>query len=355
MPQALLAAPLVLALVLVGAGVLKLGDDDAATAVEWDALRVPVLLNRRRVRRAHPWGEIALAVALLVLPGAAGVLTGLAAVGLCLVYTVLIAYALRSPGSVCSCFGAAHQAPLTPWTLARNVLLSVLAVLSVVSAAALGAPLEAAVQDATVLSWLLAVALAMATVQLVSSPPSAPAAAREPGGGSAPVPAGGAAEPREVPVSPSGADSGVTGGAAQEGDYLRTLTPYATFTAADGRTVDLVGETRRRAHLLVFLSPGCGPCAAVASRVPEWSQAMPQLAVRIVTTASVERVRDRTPAWAPLTWHDADGVGARMLRCLSTPSAVLLGTDGMLAGGPVTGAEQVIELAEEVLAQLDQG
>lgn len=43
----------------------------------------------------------------------------------------------------------------------------------------------------------------------------------------------------------------------------------------------------------------------------------------------------------------------RVLRASRTPTAVLLGTDGMLAGGPAAGGPAIGELVEEIVAELE--
>ena len=62
-----IAIPLVLAVVLISSGVAKLrAPDDLAG---WRDLGVPAPLRREGLRRAHPWGELALGAALAVLGG----------------------------------------------------------------------------------------------------------------------------------------------------------------------------------------------------------------------------------------------------------------------------------------------
>ena len=82
---------------------------------------------------------------------------------------------------------------------------------------------------------------------------------------------------------------------------------------------------------------------------------MPALRVAAVVHMSPQALRDAAPHWTAWTLYDQDGTAARMLRTQATPSAVLLGTDGMLAGGPVAGAQEVRGLVEDVRAQLGAG
>lgn len=337
MPQAVIAAPLVLALVLGAGGLLKLRDDAAATGPEWDAVGVPAGLNRRWARRAHPWGEIVLALALLALPGVLGVLAGLAAVVLCLAYLIMVAQG----GASCNCFGADHATALTGWTVARTAVLLVLALLSVWHVVVANAPAIVLAEQPSARAWALAVVLAMAVTVLVAVPPSPPGSAVETAEAAAQTP------PSGVAVMAPALDA-----APEEAGYFRTLTPCATLKDAEGHTIDLVRASGCQAHLLVFLSPGCGPCSPVAPHMPEWVEQMPQLAVRAVVTTSPEALKDRAPDWAEWTYYDQDGMAGRMLQATGTPSAVLLGTDGMLAGGPVHGAGSVMEFVEDIKAQL---
>lgn len=344
MPEALLAAPVILALVLGVGGALKLRDDDAATALEWDAMNVPARLNRRWARHAHPWGEIALAVALLVLPGVLGIIASGASLLLCLVYTALVIGAMRSPGAVCSCFGASHETALTGWTVARNLLLVLLAALGHARAIhERTAVVAAAAHSGSALAWILAVLLGMATVLLVAAPPTAGTTADAEGAVDADAVSG---EP-----APASAQGAAPSQEAEE-DYVRTLTPAALLKGADGAVIDLLSITRSRAHPLLFLSPGCGHCETVAAHAHEWAEQMPQLAVRIVVSGRPETLEDRKPEWMDLALFDEDGTAARMLRATGTPTAVLLGTDGMLAGGPVSGSGKVIGLVDDIKAEL---
>lgn len=164
----------------------------------------------------------------------------------------------------------------------------------------------------------------------------------------------GGARRAQPPLGAAGAGSPASPGpsAAASGEYLRTLTPDATLARADGSVVDLIGATRTQAHLLLHLGPECVHCEAVAERVPSWVERMPQIAVRVVVTLTPEQLADRRPQWAPFALYDADSTTTRMLRLVGTPSAVLLGTDGMLVGGPVAGADEVLALVDDIAVEL---
>lgn len=330
--DALVAVPLILAAVLAVSGIAKVRDDDEATRRSWADLGVPSRVNTRLLRRAHPWAEIALALALVVAPGWSAVMAAGAAVVLCVVYLVLIAIAAaRSEPVACDCFGAAARTPVTGRTVARNVVLLLLALGSVVQAVRGGSPLEVlATAPAATWAWLAAVGLAALTTYLVlpqaSDLPQVPEPAAQP--------------------APEAADD--------DAEYLRTLTPMTTLVDAAGTRQDLVSMSARRAHLLLFVNPGCGGCAPVVAKVPAWQALIPEVEIRLVVRQELTDLAASRPDWVPIALHDPDGLTARALRAISTPTAVLLGTDGMLAGGPVAGSDAVEHLVMDVVAELEQ-
>jgi hypothetical protein len=334
---ALVAAPLLLAAVLAVSGVGKLRDDDAATAAEWTDLGVPAALNTRTLRRAHPWAELALALALVVLPGWLGVAAAIAAVALTLAYLVMIARAAARPEPAeCACFGTGARTAITGRTVARNALLVLLAVLAVVHAASAGSPLAVLLgAPAATWGWLAGLALAVVVVGLL------------------------------VPVPPAVVDDGApddalparASGAAPydaEGEYLRTLTPFAVLEDRAGAKHNIVNLSARQAQLLVFMRAGCGPCTTTGNQVAEWQERLPELALRVVVSQPIDSLEGDYAHWQPFAMHDPDGLAARMLRVSGTPTAVLLGTDGLLAGGPVSGSTAIAEFVEDVAAQLEE-
>lgn len=334
---ALVAAPLLLAAVLAVSGVGKLRDDDAATATEWTDLGVPAGLNTRALRRAHPWAELALAVALVVLPGWLGVAAAVVAVALTLAYLVMIARAAAQPEPAeCACFGTGARTAITGRTVARNALLVLLAVLAVVHAATAGSPLAALLgAPAATWGWLAALALAVVVVGLLAPVP--PAVADD-----------GAPEDT-LPARPSGAAP-----YDAEGEYLRTLTPFAVLEDRDGAKHNIVNLSARQAQLLVFMRAGCGPCTTTGNQVAEWQERLPELALRVVVSQPIDSLEGDYAHWQPFAMHDPDGLAARMLRVSGTPTAILLGTDGLLAGGPVSGSGAITEFVEDIAAQLEE-
>lgn len=128
MVLALLFARLLLAVVLLIAGLAKLVDWPGSQEALND-FGLPRALARP-MGRALPIGEIALAVALVLRAWAWWAALG--TLGLLLVFIASISFQLvRGRRPACHCFGRIHSAAVGPSTLARNGLLALLATLVV--------------------------------------------------------------------------------------------------------------------------------------------------------------------------------------------------------------------------------
>jgi hypothetical protein len=319
MPSALLLPLITCSVVLLVSGGAKLRDP-AAVDSAFLSMRVPSPLDAAWARRTLPWAELALGLWLLVATGAALVLVGFLVLVLFLVYLGLVARALRLPAPAdCGCFGAIGESRVTAVTLWRNALLALTAGLTVV-AGFRDVSVLADVRAEGVWAWLVAALLTVAVAVLVT-------------------------------WRPGGRD--VTGDAPPEvgddGEYTRVPIPHAQVATEGGRALLLSQEVRRGAHLLVFLSPGCGPCQSIGEDLAVWQERLAPVVVRAVVTASPRVVR-RRPYLAG-HWFDEFGV-TRDAFGVSTPGAVLLGADGLLAGGPVRGEDEVRAFVAEVTEHL---
>ena len=324
---------LIIAAVLLASGVAKLRHPDDLKG--WVELGVPAPLRREWVLRLHPWGEIALGLALAVFGGVLGLLAALAAVGLMGAYTWLVVRTWRAnrrtaaagadPAS-CACFG--QQRPVTGVTVARNVWLLALA-LSAASGTwinpLLGGPLAAVGAD---WGWIAGLAAAAVTALLIVWPEAgAPAD-----------------QPRST--SPSSAVDG-----DELLDYVRTRTPAVPVMQADGTTVNLRTLTAARPLLLVAISDICGACVPVIEQIPTWREMLPEVDVRMLLVVPPEQSR-LTETEEPQTLHDMNGYVRGSIGEWATPAAVLLGIDGMLAGGPVEGVSAVEAFVAEIYETL---
>ena len=327
MPNAVsVTAPLLIGLVLMASAVGKLRAPERARAA-FSALGVPKPLDRAWVARVHPWAEIALAVLLVVVPGPVGVGVAAAAVALMLVYLGLVVRALRSPLEVdCACFGALGGDLVTKATVWRNAWLTVIALTALwCSLEGRSVASRLGALSAAEWWWLLAAVATGLTVALVL------------GGGRT---QGAQVEPQPLELA-----------YGDEGDYVRSRTPALPVQLADGTRTDLRKLSRERAQLLIFVSEGCASCVDIISAVPGWRRDLPQLDVRLVISVQPE-VSRLTSSDEPQTIHDVDGWIGESFATRSTPSAMLLGADGLLAGGPVVGRLAVPEFVAEIRQEL---
>ncbi|GAA3635297.1 hypothetical protein GCM10022200_18260 [Microbacterium awajiense] len=325
MPDALAAAlPLILAGVLVWSGIAKLRHPDDLSG--WAELGVPKVFRRTWLLRLHPWGELALAVALVLLGGWLGLAAALVALVLMVAYLVLVARAVSAASdSSCACFG--DRKPVTRATVTRNAWLVALAV--GVAAVIWATPLlgGAVVVAASEPWWIVALAVAAVTVALVLWPEPTAEESEEP---AAPAPA--AADPLDD-------------------EYVRLRTPAVPVSLADGTVVNLRTLAMSKPILLLALSETCGACASVNARVDDWRALLPEVDVRRLLTTD-----PATTTWAdtdePQSLHDPQGYVRGSIEDWGTPSAVLLGADGLLAGGPVTGANDISQFVADIYESL---
>ena len=288
------------------------------------ALRVPSLVPAGPSAAALPWVEIALAVLLLVTPAEFAWAPAAAVLLLMLAYTALIARALRFDEPVsCSCFGSIGRHEVGPPTLGRNVLLSLLAAL-VLWYVVDGGSVPAAVRDMSAGGWwaLLATGSAVAVALLVA----------------APAPMGSPHRAADLDV--------------ELADYERRPIPYGVLTHLNGNSATLAEAASTQARFLFFLNTHCGSCLRIAEKVDDWADrldpAVGILVVYVDESAASAQVGHR-PDLA--TWEPELNV-QRVLGLAGTPAAVLLGADGLLAGGPVTGEDNILALVDAVLVEV---
>ena len=333
MPLALsIIVPLTLAAVLGSSGVGKLRTPDDLAG--WRALRVPMVLTRPWLVRVHPLVEIGLGIGLLVLGGWPGAVVALAALALMVAYTWLVWRTLRSGRQAqCACFGA--RATVTRRTLVRNLWLAVVAILAVPAAWSLpilgGVVAGLGSGGVEPVGGVAAAVLAAVTALLVA-----------PSGSGPDSPAPGWSEGGEE--APSSAE-------AEVGDYLRERTPAILVTQADGSRLSLRELSRSRAVLLLCVSERCSGCSEVIAHSPQWRALLEALEIRVVTQTAPELSR-LTSLTSPQTLHDPDDDVGHAFGLLGRPAAVLLGADGLLAGGPVAGFAAIEDLVRQIQDQL---
>ena len=306
-----------LIMLLSGTAKLRSGEDVQAT---FTRLRVPRPFAAPSLARAFPWLELLLAAALLQPFTLLRPVVGLVAVALFAAFLALVVRA-QDDGVSCGCFGEASAAPISRTTVVRNVVFLALAVLAlaegIVSLAVHGAglawqPLTAF--GAGAWAWALLVSVLLATAAFLAGRESVPAA-----------PDVAAATPTpEAPAAVVVADGEYTG--------LHRL-------VADGAVVAL------------RLSTGCGSCTRVIDRLDEFKDALGPVRLRVLMpqhAPGAEGAIRSGAVDASLVLADPAGAASQALGLHSFPTAVLLGTDRLTAGGPVGGADDVLAFLEEI-------
>lgn len=328
----LLAAPILLTLTLLVSGLAKLGarrgTEDAMTS-----LRLPLRSFHRSVATVLPVAEIVLALALWIPSVPLQAMTSALVALLMIAYLVIIARALTFDEQVeCSCFGTLASPTVSRVALGRNVLLCLLALVTMVAASS-GAMTAALVLAPLALVGLAAMLLVAIILTALTLSGTAPA---------------------ESAVAPGADVEDVAEGEEELLDYERARIPAAVLQQPGGRLVTLNQLTAQRAALLIFVSEGCGPCERVLDHATGWLESLsPFLQVAFVFSRPLDQLRERTiQRVGENALHDLQFTARTSLGAKTAPSAVLLGADGMLAGGPVNGGSSVIEFVGEIQEQL---
>jgi peroxiredoxin len=326
------AARLILIAVFAVAALSKLrdrrGTREAVVNMGLPAVTAPV------VSIALPLIELAIAVLLSlsasVKPGA------LAAAGLLLAFTVLVAVNLalgRTPD--CNCFGEMSSSPIGWRTMVRNVVLAGLAALvawrgsSVPHWPASFTTADRATFSLALAGFLLLILLSLMLFNLLRQngrillrlealEQGQPAAAQQPGDQGLPV---GSPAPTF----------------ALQGLHGETLTLDAL--RAEGKPV-----------MLVFSDPNCGPCNELMPEIAAWQRNQSTaLTVAVLTKGSPKLNRDKAHQFGlGRVLIQPAGEVAASYQAVPTPSAVLVRTDGMI-GSPVTiGAPAIRALVAQV-------
>ncbi|UTT65067.1 hypothetical protein NMQ01_10055 [Janibacter sp. CX7] len=325
----LLLPPLLAALLLVVSGIAKVRHPEE-TRSAFGELQVPRALTDSPAPALLPWAEIVLAVAIIVTPPPFALVVAVLALVLFAVYLAVVVRALGFDFPVtCSCFGRLGLGEVTRRTALRNVLLVVVAALGVWSATA-DASVAARLLEASAQTWVwLGLVVLTVAVVVVTF------------GGTKGVTSSGVIGTGEV----AGAQDD------EDADYARQPIPFATLVEESGHETTMHELTAGGAVLLLFVSPTCGSCRPVIDQVEVWDEGLGPVRVRAVVYTALEDVVAAEPTLAGRVLQDPSAITSRIFR-VGTPGAVLLGADGMLAGGPVEGTAAVQEFYDDVRAEL---
>jgi thiol-disulfide isomerase/thioredoxin len=262
-----------------------------------------------------PFAELATAATLVIHPLADW--GALAALALLVAFSAGIANAMvRGRAPDCNCFGQVHSAPVGPWTLARNAVLTALALILVLHGR--GPAIDewiaarTAAELAAIGAALAALALAVFSVRIWSGNRRLRqqlAAAR-----SAKPP-----EPEGLPVG--------------------TIAPNFTLADIEGKARTL--ESLRaggRPVVLEFIDPGCGPCSRLLPLLARWQSALAERMTLAVVTSGGPQAR---PLWEEHgisnVLLDREDDVFKAFRVRSTPTAIAVDVDGKVASAPAGG------------------
>ncbi len=341
---ALASLSLLVGVVLALSGASKVRDPQSLVAA-MGQLRVPVKLTGKTVRHIVTWGELGLASIVLFTHGAILVLGWTAILVLFLIYLALVVRAARQPEPVsCNCFGAS-AAPVTNRTIARNVLLAACAAVGWIGAL-FGANEEGVLPAVLGANAGLAIFIlgltATTTFVLGLDLGSATGVDPRPGasGASYSLAAGTTLGERPGEALTEGVDS----------EYARRRIPVAVVERDGGKTQLLSELADDRAVVLLYLSPTCSPCLEIVGKLPQWAEQLGALDFVVVAYSQfdVTQLRSRIQGSAVI---DVAGSVQQALNMDAVPSAAILGTDGLLAGGPVIGTEDIAQMMEQLVEE----
>lgn len=325
LPSALLSAPLLVALVLLISSVGKFRSPEDAVAA-FEAMGLPRALRQRWVVRTHPIAEVLLAVALVTTWGGLGRLATLVTLALFLIYLALIWGASRRDEPVdCACFGGHVASTVTGATVWRNAWLVFLTLVALLVSGRNESAIAGLFRSTDDALWVLAILATGLTALLIVGP--------------------------LVPSSHSPATFATRGAEdideAGDTEYRRIPTPHVPVTLANGTSVPLTHIAVQRAQLLVAVSKGCSACGDTLAKIPQWRSMLPLVDVRPVYFGHEPPGDDTWSLWDPQAYVQTS------LRLFQTPSAVLLGVDGMLAGGPEYGLSAIHDLIAAMQSELE--
>jgi thiol-disulfide isomerase/thioredoxin len=322
------AARILLAAVFVVAAVAKLADLEGARRAAGDFGVPPRLAGGL----APALAIAELAVAALLIPGSTAVVGAAAALALLLLFSGAIGVSLaRGRAPDCHCFGRLHSAPAGRGTLARNGALASLAAfalagsladrpegaldwiggLSEAEALMLGTGLALAVVAAAFVGLLRSYGKVLLRVERLESAL--------------------AAAGYELDEAPAVG--------------LEPRTPAPDFEAL-GALLE-----RRLPLLLVFISPGCGPCEALMPDLATWQSAHAEhLTVAVLANGESAEIGAEAERHGLVdVFADAEGQMYDAYEASGTPSAVLIAADGTVASFVAAGPSAIAELVAGVL------
>jgi methylamine dehydrogenase accessory protein MauD len=339
------SARLVLATVLLVAGVSKLADP-AGSRAAMDEFGVPARVSPL-LGRLVPLLEIMTAAGLV---SAAASWAAVGSVALLLGFSAAIAANLaRGRHPQCHCFGQLHSAPAGVSALLRNgFLIGVAVFIWVWGVGDMPAPAWEELADLTALEVCVALITATALVILIVRPSLFSNALRRHPWVATRL------DPLELRLRRSVFDYRTRRARARIGRGLDIGSAAPPFSLSDlsGRRMSLDALlTAHKPVLMLFIDAFCSNCDQLLPEIADWHSRY-ERSVTIVLISQGTAARNR----AKVAAHD---VGAVLLqedrevleayRVFGTPGAVLVDSDGKISSGAAWGAEEIRDLVDAAL------
>ena len=326
MTAASVLAPLALATVLVLSSLAKWPHPES-TRSAIRLLKLPKALDTEGIARALPVGELALALGLITPWAPVAQLASVAALALFVVFLVLVARAMTfDPRPGCGCFGKIGS-PISVRTVVRNVVFVALAVVTAWRAFAdVPVPQSLSAFTGAQWAWLLGACVIAVAAGLIGADSGGPTAGH------------------------SHSHKAKATQVQDELEYIRQPIPPGVLISPTGAPSTLHELIEGAAQLLIFANCNCGPTFAAAARIDEWKDRLPGVDVRLVLSTIAHTGMDDLDIED--AWRDHGALAWRALRLAESPAAVLLGADGLLAGGPVDGIAEIELFVDDIAASL---
>jgi thiol-disulfide isomerase/thioredoxin len=283
-----------------------------------------------------PLGELAVSLALIVQGSERW--GALAALVLLVAFMVAIAAAMRRGRAPdCHCFGQLHSAPAGSRTLLRNALLA--GVAGFIVARGWANPGTSATGWVSRLSATALAGIGVGVVVVAVQAWFSWQLLRQQGRLLARL---------EVVEARLGNNAG----AALGGLPVGAAAPLFALPAAEGGIIALEGLLGfGRPVMLVFADPTCGPCAALLPEVSRWQRDREdRVTIAVISRGSRDpNAISADPPALHVGWQ-LDSEVAQAYAVPGTPSAVLIGMDGRIAGPLAAGRDAIVRLFEQVLS-----
>ncbi|MDO5727055.1 MAG: DoxX family protein [Bowdeniella nasicola] len=322
----LTTATLALSAMLIASGIGKLtsGPSIGATMAQWGSLKVPRPLVNRHLVRAHPWVELVLAL-LIWLPGPVGTIGTVISAVLVIVYTIILIRGIRSGiAERCSCFGDNHR--ITWYSVLRNVGFFLFAIRAIADhRVGMGGPV-AAIAAGRGAHLLLALVLVIAGVLVVIGMSHVDS------------------DEAQLPAATTTTDG--------NDEYQPMPLLHLPLRRETGELAAISELVSDRPVLLINVSTTCAKCAGAIQRLDHWQDRLGELVtVAVLTASDLHELVAMYPAVHGRVYWDHLEVISPAYR-LATPSAILLGIDYTISGGPVHGMNEIDSLVEQMRNEL---